>query len=391
MRKRKREKFRQIYIWFILLVKRLWRQPAYIGLLALIPILGYAVNIMELGEQNGAAVAVCVEEGTWSGQITEALHGLEEESVLRFTFCEDEFEVERRVMKSEVDCGFVIAADVARRVMERDWAESITVYETATSSITGMAKERISGAIFKLYSEQSYEDYMRTCARTAAEGNAQEKEHGKMNEISQEIVDFAIQAYESHLVDGSTFGFRYMSDDPDSQYAPDTNVISDSSVFPVKGVFAVIIFISGMCGMLEYDTDRREKRFLRIAPNVLTYIVDIWLPTVFVSFAVLICLWISDGIRYGGAEASYRSIISVWSAGMWGAQIGRLLIYQCIVVAYCSILGIFLKRQESVAAAIPILSLGSLVCAPVFVRLATYLPVFTVLEKLFPVTYYLML
>ena len=192
MRKKKREKFRQIYIWFILLVKRLWRQPAYIVLLALIPILGCAVNIMELGEQNGAAVAICVEEGTWSGQITEALHDLEEESVLRFTFCEDEFEVERSVMKSETDCGFVIAADVARRVMERDWAESITVYETTTSSITGMAKERISGAIFKLYSEQSYEDYMRTCTVRTAEEKAQEKERGKTDEISQEIVDLSL-------------------------------------------------------------------------------------------------------------------------------------------------------------------------------------------------------
>ena len=50
-----------------------------------------------------------------------------------------------------------------------------------------------------------------------------------------------------------------------------------------------------------------------------------------------------------------------------------------------------LPRQETVAAAIPIVSLASLVCAPVFVRLAAYIPVFTVLEKLFPPTYYLML
>ena len=65
--------------------------------------------------------------------------------------------------------------------------------------------------------------------------------------------------------------------------------------------------------------------------------------------------------------------------------------YQCIIVLYCCILGIILKRQETIAAAIPILSLGSLVCAPVFIRLAAYVPVFVVLEKLFPVTYYLMM
>ena len=76
---------------------------------------------------------------------------------------------------------------------------------------------------------------------------------------------------------------------------------------------------------------------------------------------------------------------------MWGRQIFALLIYQCVILLYCVILKVLLRRQETIAAAIPILTLGSLLCAPVFVRLGTYMPVFTVLEKLFPVTYYLMI
>lgn len=384
-------RFRQYFIWIGLLVKRLFKQPVYIGLLALIPILGYAVGIMEQGEQSGAAVAVCVEDGVWSEVIKDELYSLEKQSVLRFEFCDDEINVERSVMKSKSDCGFVIAEDIAERVMKRDWAKSITVYETSASSITGMAKERVSGIIFKLYSEQSYEDYMKACAEGVTVGSIHEGELEISDEISQEIVDFATQAYERHLVDDSTFGFQYVNGDQISQYTPDTDVISDTNVFPIKGVFAVVIFISGMCGMLEYDTDRREKRFLRMVPNVLTYIVDIWLPTVFVSFAVLICLWVTDGIRYCGGEFSLGRLATVWNGGMWLVQIAHLLIYQCIVVVYCGILGILLRRQEAVAAAIPILSLGSLVCAPVFVRLAMYLPIFAVLEKLFPVTYYLLL
>lgn len=377
--------FRQYWIWIRLLAKRLWRQPAYIGLLVLIPLLGGAVGMMEQDGQGGAAVAVYVEEGTWSGQIIEELRNLETESVLRFELCDDELEVGRSVIRSEADCGFVIIEDIEDRVMGGDWSKCVTVYETSASSITGMAKERISGVIFKLYSEQCYEDYMRTSA---------EEMDGITDETSEMFVSFAQDAYERHLVDNSTFKFEYENDDRYSQDSPDTNVINDTSVFPIKGVFAVVIFIGGMCGMLEYDRDRKEKRFLRMAPNILTYIVDIWIPTVFVSLAVLICLWLSDGIRYGngvGGISRLSALLSVWSVRMWAVQIEHLLIYQCIVVVYCMILGIILRRQETIAAAIPILSLGSLVCAPVFIRLATYLPVFGVLEKLFPVTYYLML
>lgn len=378
--------FRQYWIWIQLLAKRLWKQPAYIGLLLLIPLLGGVVSMMEQDGQGGATVAICVEEGTWSRQIIEQLHSLEKESVLRFDLCNDELEVERGVMKSEADCGFVITADIEDKVMDGDWTKCVTVYETSASSITGMAKERISGVIFKLYSEQCYENYMRV--------SAEEIQDGISDEISEKFVSFAKEAYGRHLVDNSTFEFEYENNDRYSQNTPDTNVINDTVVFPVKGVFAVVIFISGMCGMLEYDRDRKEKRFLRMAPNVLTYLVDVWMPTVFVSLAVLICLWVSDGIRYGSSvEGTGRlsTLLSVWNAGMWVTQIGHLLIYQCIVVVYCGILGIILRRQETIAAAIPILSLGSLVCAPVFIRLATYLPIFAVLEKLFPVTYYLML
>ena len=370
---------RQYCIWIWLLMKRVWRQPAYVMLLVLIPILGWAVGRMEQGEPGGAVVAVCVEESAWSGRIVEELREQAADSSLRFVFHEEAVDVERGVMRGMADCGFVIGSDIDERVIGKDWAKCITVYETPSGSITGMAKERIGSVIFKLYSEQCYEEYMRLAA---------------VQDKADEFVDFAKEAYERHLVDGSTFGFTYHGYDRYSQDTSDTNVISDTTVFPVKGVFAVIIFISGMCGMLEYDTDKSEKRFLRMAPNMLTNIVDILIYTVFVSLAVLLCLWISDGIRYGnGVEgiSRFSGLLSVWSMGMWGRQIWNLFLYQCIVVVYCGILGIILRRQEAVAAAIPIFAMGSLVCAPVFIRLATYVPVFGVLEKLFPVTYYLML
>lgn len=364
-------KLKQYGIWLKLLAKRLWRQPIYIGVLLLIPILGYAVSMMEQGEKGGAAVAVCIEEGAWSAQIVDGLQAQEANSVLGFAFYDDVAAVEQSVVSGAADCGFVIPSNIEEAVLDEDWRKIITVYATSGSSITGMAKERISGVIFQLYSEQCYESYM--------------------GQISEDIVDFAQDAYESHLVDGSTFAFRYVSDDQYSQNNSDTNDTYDTSVFPIKGAFAVIIFISGMCGMLEYDKDKREKRFIRIAPNWMTYIVDIWISTVFMSIAVLICLWISDGVRDSGGQFLAGTMLSVWDAWMWISQIGRLIVYQCMIVLYCCILRIILRRQETIAAAIPILSLGSIVCAPVFIRLAAYVPVFVVLEKLFPVTYYLMM
>lgn len=368
-------RIKQYMIWICLLAKRLWRQPAYIGLLVLIPVLGYAAGAMEYGESGGAAVAVCVEDGTWSAEITALLLEQERDSVLRFRFCDSQDEVKRRVAGGEADCGFVIGTDMEEKVLSGEWRKSIAAYETDSSSITGMAKERIAGVIFRLYSENRYENYM--------------------GQFSAAAAAFAMEAYENHLADDSTFGFRYIYDDSEGQYGNDTAVGNDNTVntavFPLKGVFAVLIFVGGMCGMLEYEKDKKEKRFLRMAPGALTYVVDIWISTAFIATAVLAGLWIADGIRLGGGKVMPERLICVWSARMWGRQILCLFLYQCIVTVYCAILRVLLHRQETIAAAIPVLTLGSLIGTPVFIRLGTYIPAFTVLEKLFPASYYLMM
>lgn len=360
---------KQYRIWLLLLAKRLWRQPAYVGLLVLIPLIGLAVGVSAQREGGGAAVAVCVEDGSWAERIADGLRQQEKDSVLTYVFCAESSDAESLVLRGGTDCGFVIPADIEERIMENDRRKCVTVYETNASSITGMAKERIAEVLFQCYSEQSYMDYMEA--------------------LSPELSDYAWEAYETHLTDGSTFDFRYLYDDQYSQQENDEAATYDMTAFPAKGVFAVIIFIGGMCGMLEYDRDLQEKRFLRIAPNALTYVVDVWLPTVFISAAALVCLWLSEGVRAAGGHFSPGTLLSVWDAGEWLSQIGRLIAYQLIVAAYCCMLRLFLRRRETIAAAIPLLSLGSLVCSPVFVRLAAYVPVFAVLEKLFPATYYL--
>lgn len=374
MKEKKFFRVKQHVIWIGILAKRLWKQPVSIGLLLLVPLVGYAAGMLERDDRSGAVVAICVEESTWREDIISLLTE-PEDSVLSFVVCDDRSEVERRVAGEEADCGFVLPAEIEEKITEGQWRKSILAYETPASSITGMAKERIAGAIFRLYSEDCYAKYMGRIAAPAAE--------------------FAREAYEKHLADDSTFGFRYLYDDSESQSNSDRNVGNDNfvntAVFPVKGVFAVLIFVSGMCGMLEYEKDKNEKRFLRIAPDILTYIVNVWVATAFVSAAVLLCLWIFEGIRSCGDTVSAGGILSVWSVGMWARQIGHLVIYQCMILVYCVILKVLLRSQETIAAAIPILTLGSLLCSPVFIRMGNYLPVFAVLEKLFPASYYLMM
>ena len=62
MKEKNMFRVRQYRIWIGLLARRLWKQPAYIGLLLLIPFVGYAAGMMEREARSGAVVAICVED-----------------------------------------------------------------------------------------------------------------------------------------------------------------------------------------------------------------------------------------------------------------------------------------------------------------------------------------
>ena len=382
---------KQYMLWIRLLARRLWRQPVYVALFILMPLLGYAAGFMEHEAQSGTAVAVCIEDGAWKEAIMAMLSEQEADSILRFVYLDERGAVERYVAAGKADCGFVIASDLEEKVLDGAWQKSITVFETDSGSAAGIARERLAGVIFRLYAEECYERYMGQFPDTAAA--------------------FARDAYERRLVDDSTVRFQYFYGDSISQSDYDMLVKYDNdidgpvnndadgtvnkqgstAVFPVKGVFAVLIFLGGLCGMLEYERDKMEKRFIRMAPDILTCLVNIWISTIFISAAALISQWFYDGLRYCGSEFNVNRMLTVWSGAVWGRESRNLLIYQCIIIVYCIMLRQLLRRQEMIAAAMPILTMGSLICGPVFIRLGAYLPIFTVLEKLFPVTYYLML
>lgn len=364
-------------VWIWLLMKRLLRQKAFLGLLLSIPVLGYAAARLEGQESAGFAAAVCVEEGGWSEELESALEdsNVREDSIVRYTLCGTKEEVVRLVAGGKADCGFWLPSDIEERVMNGRWQQSVTVYETGGSSMTQIAKERVAGVLFGLYSERMYEDCMR----------------GYAGESAAELVRFAKEAYQNHLVNGSVFSFRYMTETVDSEkmHAAAENMAAAESdnapVFPAEGIFAVLIFVSGMAGMLEYEQDKKEKRFLRIAPNWLTFIVNIWIPTLFTSLAALVSLWTLDMVRCRAQNPA----LPVWSLGMWAGQIVKLLYYQFIILLYCCMMKVVLRSREAVAAAMPIMTAGCLICSPVFIRLAAYVPLFGVLEWLFPATYYL--
>lgn len=379
-------------ICFHLMMKRMLKKPAFVFFLLGLPLLAAGIGKLEQGGNGSATAGVAIDsemaasianeaDRDWNRAFLSLLAG--QDGILQFRVYEEKEQLVRDVKAGELDCGVVLPADMRERVDTGKWRGAVILYQTSSAAMTEIVKERVAGAVFTLFSEACYAGYIESTPlfdNAEADGNTRE-----------EIVSFAKTAYESHLLDDSTFAFQYQGEGYTGNYAVVDSAETEQAAqeadgqagpgFRLRGVLAVCIFLSGLCGLLTDFRDRQEQRFVRIAPAWLTTMVNIWIPTIYTSLITLVSLGVTGQIAGTGAE--------------WGLQVGvelcRLLFYQLIIVAYCSMLRLVIRKQETIAAAVPLFTLASMICCPVWIRLAVYLPVFRVLEKMFPATYYLLM
>lgn len=373
-------------IWFSLLMKRMVKKPAFVLMLIGLLILAISVSKLEQGEKTEAAIGIIIIEETkerqnlsevdeeWNRCFLSLL--CEQDGILTFQTYESKDILMHDIEKGELDCGFFLPQDLRKKIETDTWQGAITVYSSESSALTEIAKERIAAAAFTMYSEENYVNYVKDSpAFNLTQADESDRE---------EIIAFAKNAYEAHLLDGSTFDFLYNGN---SYTGKPSEALSDNNAnqsyglnaaettFRLRGVLAVCIFLSGMCGLLTDWKDRQEKCFLRIVPDWITTMANIWVPTIYTAIMSLTALLLTN--QFAGF-------------GDFVKELFRLFIYQFLIVIYCSIIRLALRKQETIAASIPILTLACMICCPVWIRLAVYLPVFRILEKLFPATYYLL-
>lgn len=353
--KRNRKKYG---VCFFLMAKRLLKKPSFLCLLVLLPVAAIGLNWLEQGEPAQNIIGIVDTENILWTRLQK------DQDSLIFRQYPEESSLVQAVETAEVDCGFVLPENFREKLQSDDWKQSIILYESADSVMTAFAKEKIASAAFVMYAEESYVNYIN---QTEVFDGIEQK--GTDREL---VAAFAKEAYQRHLADGSTFFFQYQNPIANGKGSADAIEEKEArEIFPVRGILAVCIFLSGMCGLLMDVRDRQEKRFARICPDWVITGLNIWIPTLYTSFITLLTLLVLGKTEHMGRE------------------IGSLFLYQFLLIVYCSIIRMILRRQERIAAAIPVLTLASIIFCPVFVRLAAYIPAFRAAERLLPITYYL--
>lgn len=381
MRKGGAASLKELGIYAVSIWKRMWRTPGYPVIFLLVPVV--LVLLSHMTKQETVRVMAAVYLETSDGESGEEIGSRQEkkafiekvaerlserEGAILFVFCDSEEEVQVQVASGKAQCGYVLSDNLMERLAQGRYTRSIKSYKSPSSSQHTICDEVLFAEIFSVYEEETFGEQVSDFFLVSMENG----ENDRGGKIREEIKERADELFEEYLYNGSTFQFIYENygQTPAEEI---TEAREKSGIIPVRGIMALMIYICGLCGTLEALEDEAAGRILRLKYRRLFQILTICIPPIVMGFAALIVF---------AAEGSLGDI---------GNELFKLLLYQIFIIFYGCILKRIWRKEERFLAAMPVFILSAAVVCPVFIDLSTFLPVFKVLEKLYPLSYYLRL
>lgn len=340
---------KRIFLWFVLLNKRLSRRVSFWLILAAVPLLVLALGLLAQQESGVATVAIYVEDETdpASAAVLERLHA--QKGVLRYLFTDSEREAASLVKTSRADIAWILSSDLTQRLDDRAAGQSkpvVRVYVREGDSILQMlAREKLFAALYPELTYDIYTHYVNEELKPSpALTDAELDDYFHKIQRGDELIQMS-------FLDGST--------------KDDTSYL----VMPVRGLMALLVMMAALASALYYlhDSDagsfvwvsRRRRRLLPYAYHLI--------PVLDTAAVVFVTLFIA---RLNVA---------------WYREIASIALYMLACVTFAELLRQVLKSTSQLGVAIPILMLAMLALSPIFFDLSQY----RVLQLLFPPYYYL--
>lgn len=350
--------------WFLLTGKRFLKKGSFLILLILLPVAAWLLHRTEQSDSGEIRIAVYVEAEADNELGVQMLHTLEADETGMFTFyaCQDEEMLKEDVAARRAECGYIIRQGLKEKLDEKNFKRSIAVYSAPSTVLSKLTTEIVFASLAENYNRYLLADYvtqselfdMVALPETAAR---------------QDLADQAKSLYEKWLASGETFHF-------DLVYQGQAESSLDSqnnSVFPIRGMIAVYLFVIGMYSAVINRQDW-DKGIFQPLPYRYRY------PCSFACLAAPVML------------AGFSALLALWfghSAGDWRLELVALLCYLFGISLFSWLLGRCLPGTQILSSLIPFFIIGSLIFCPVFIDVGALFPALKPIGRLFLPYYYL--
>lgn len=339
--------FRRFFRWYGLLSKRLFRRPAYLAVLLMVPLFSLALLFFSHRDSGVVTVALCCENPLDPAASAAAERLLDRGSALRCITFADPEEARAAVEHAQADAAWIFSADASgemARFVRRGRASVVTVVEREDNVFLMLAREKLYAAIYPELSFEIFSDFI--------------------NEAAGEPVPSGV--LRTYYASGTTTErmLRFATADGTVIETPDHYLVS-----PLRGILALVLMLSGFASGMYCYREERGGSFVWLSPGrrlmlpVLCHLTAI-LPT---AAAAMIAMALS-----GLLTAFWRELL-------------LMLLLSVTAALFCELLRCFAPQEEHFGALIPVLIIAMLLLCPIFADLNMLRP----LRLLFPPFYYL--
>ena len=344
------KKIRRVFLWLMMLNKRLLKKISFLIILCSIPLLVLGVNLMAKQESGILRVILCQEEADdLSEKIVSQL--LDMKSALSFVEVETEEEAIRLVQANKADAAWIFPEDfegvMKTYFQEGIWDEPlIRVVEKEDNVMLHLSREVLFGGLYSSITYTVYEQFVRT---EVLDGT----------EVSDEEL---WESYQKTNMEENMFVFSYL----DGETA---DMGTSYMLYPVRGLLALVIVLCGLALGLYFMQDEQNGIFIRLPLNrtVLGSVLYQMPGLVDVGLVVLLALFFS-GVAIGLLT-----------------ELGLMFVYLWMVAGFSDLVRRLCKKQVRLGALIPMLVLVMLAVTPIFMGA----PNMKWLQLLLPPYYYI--
>ena len=344
---------RKFLMWFLLLNKRLYKKVTFIIILALIPIVVFALGTVAK-EESGIITVAVASNGQNDALFKEVVDDLKQGSnLLKFVEFNSTEDARNAIQSGKVDQAWIFNENLKEEISQFSDSLSaddavVTVIVREKNVITHLTLEKLSGTLYKHISRNFYINYV------------DEKLDVLEHLSDKELLEY----YDNFELDTNLFEFDNPTNKNSNQQAK-----SNYMTTPIRGLLAIIAVICGFAAAMFYIEDEKKGTFswVKQKNKIFVQFGCIAIAVLNVSVVMFVSLFLADV-----NVTVVRELLSTF-----------VFILSCS--AFCVVVSQLCSKVYILGCLIPILSVIMFVICPVFFDYGG----FREYQYIFPPTYYI--
>lgn len=345
---------RKIFLWYLLLNKRLFKKISFLLILCIVPLLILVMRQAASQDSGMIKIMLCRENPSdeLSAEVIQALAS--SKSVIQYITGTSEEDALDAVKSGSVDAAWIFPDHMQEKIEDFTSQSSsqnpiLTIVEREDNVALQLSREKLYGVLYPYISYSIYHNYI---SQNLAQG---------MSVMEEELR----ADYEETRVDGGLFRRTYVN----NKEVEETEEAGNYLLLPLRGLLSLWLVLCGLAASMYFIQDKESGVFS-------------WVP-------VRKEMWLAYGYHFIViGDAGIVMLLALKLSGLFttlGTELVLLLLMILMSAAFCNFVRILCQKVQRLTVCTPLLILAMLVLCPIFLDVHKFRPV----QYLLPPFYYL--